>query len=115
MFNIIKTAALSALIGLGGLAAMPASAQADSIQFSFGTHGAGVFVGHGGRHYRPQPARYRECTPNRAVNKAASLGVRNARVRNVNRNAIAVRGRDRHGPVVVRFSRAPGCPIIRIR
>ena len=36
MFNTIKTAALSALIGLGALAAMPATAQADGLYLNFG-------------------------------------------------------------------------------
>lgn len=36
MFNMLKTAMLSAMIGLGGLAAIPAPAQADGIYLNFG-------------------------------------------------------------------------------
>lgn len=116
MFSKVKAAALSALIALGGLAAMPATAQADGFFFGIGPHGGvygGVHAGpsrHYGRHHRVR--HYRACTPRQAVIKASRMGIRNAHVRNVNRNVIRVRGRDWHGRVVVRFARAPGCPVI---
>ena len=36
MFDMLKTAALSAMIGLGAITALPAAAQADSLYLSFG-------------------------------------------------------------------------------
>ena len=56
MFNTIKTAALSALIGLGTLAADPA-AQADSIYLGFGNNNdprVGVYVGDDDDGYSPR-------------------------------------------------------------
>ena len=118
MFNTIKTLALSAMIGLGGLAAMPAAAQADGIYLNFGKNDArfGVYVGdrdtrhwRGGRHFRGG----RACTVNRALNKAERIGLRRVALRKVSRNTIKVSGRDRGDRVTVTFGRGPNCPIIR--
>lgn len=119
MYSKIKTAALSALISLGALAALPATAQADSIYFGFGTHRPGVdfFIGsHDGRvrHWDRRDYR-RDCTPRRAVNKAERMGLRHVYVRNINRNRIRVEGRDHGDRVRVTFARAPGCPVLRVR
>ncbi|MCV0397655.1 MAG: hypothetical protein K5872_17595 [Rhizobiaceae bacterium] len=120
MFSKVKAAALSALIALGGIAAVPATAQADGFFFGVGPSG-GVHVGvHSGprRHYGSMPRRHygrpyaRICTPRAAVAKAASMGVRHARVRSVNYHVIRVRGHDWRGPVLMRFARAPGCPLV---
>lgn len=56
----------------------------------------------------------RECSPERALDKAERMGVRRARVDNVGRRTIDVRGRDRRGDrVVVTFDRRDGrCPVI---
>lgn len=117
MFKIIKTAALSALIGLGGISAMPASAMADGFYLGFGGgHGprVGVYLGDEGRHYRG-PRRARACTPGQAVRKAHRLGIRHARVVRANRNIIRVRGSGRGYNRVAVFARAPHCPVIRVR
>lgn len=111
MFRKIKIAALSAFLGLGTLAAMPATAQADGIYFSFGQGGPRVGVydsGYSHRHYRRHA-----CTPGQAVHKARRHGVRNAHVVRVNRNVIKVRGHRHHHRVKMVFARAPHCPIIR--
>lgn len=120
MFKTIKTAALSALVGLGTLAAIPATAQADSIYLGFGggnsRPGVEFFVGgQSGYSYRPGRHVRRDCTPQRAVNKAERMGLRNVYVRNNNRNRIRVEGRDRGDRVRVTFARAPGCPVINYR
>lgn len=116
MFSKIKIAAVSAIVALGTLAAAPASAGSGVYLGLGGGHhgpGVGVWFGERGhvyrRHHRPH---YRACTPGQAVNKASRMGVRRAHVRRANRNVIRVAGRQRGHHVVVRFARAPGCPVI---
>jgi len=122
MFQMIKNAALSAVLGLGTLAAMPAAAQADSFYFGITPHGprAGVVVdqGHsyrrggdrhwdrGGRHWD------RGCSAGEAVRKAERMGIRRAHVRGENRNVIRVAGRARGHHVTVVFAKAPRCPVV---
>lgn len=121
MLKTIKTAALSALIGIAALGTVvPASAQSGVYLGLGGGHRSpevGVWLGDaGGRSYRRHDDRrysYRRvCSPEQAVNKARRMGVRNAHVRDVNRNSIRVAGRDRGDRVVLRFAREPGCPVI---
>lgn len=109
MFKSIRILALSALVGLGSLAAVPA-ANADGLYFSIGQ----------GHHYRGpvyrrhhvRPIR-QACTPRHALNKAARYGVYRAHVVRANRNVIRVRGFNHRRPVAMTFARAPGCPVIR--
>ncbi len=133
MFNRIKTLgktlALSALIGAGVMSAAPA--HADSLYFSFGSGGsrAGVVIGDSGhaRHWdryddrrdwrdrrdrRDWREARRSCSPERAVNKASRMGIDRARIADVSRNTITVRGRQYGDRVRVTFARAPGCPVI---
>lgn len=129
MFATLKTLTLSAMIGLGGLAALPAAAQADSLYLNLGGHNDarfGVYVGdrdtrywRGDRH-RPDDRWDRRwdrqgdrCTPQRALNKAERLGLRRVQLRDVGRNTITVSGRDRGDRVVVTFGRGRNCPIVR--
>ncbi|WP_336056856.1 hypothetical protein [Nitratireductor sp. CH_MIT9313-5] len=115
MFRKLQIAALTAVMGLGSIAAMPTAAKADGIYFSFGSDGSrsGFYVGDRGRHYRPAPRRYRACTPHRALRKAERLGMRRARITRANRNIIRVTGRTRYGRDSIVFARAPHCPVIR--
>lgn len=111
MLKLAKTAALSTLIGLGLFAAMPAQAQASSMQFT--NANATLTVQWGGQHRwdRRGPV---ACTPGQAVHKAQRMGLRNARVVNANRNVIRVAGRSwRDGRTAIVFARAPHCPVIR--
>lgn len=57
----------------------------------------------------------RECSPERALRKAERMGLRRARVVDVGRRTIDVRGRDRRGDrVTVSFGRRDrDCPILR--
>lgn len=116
MFAKLKTAALAALIGLGAVAAIPATAQADNIYLNYGNRhgGIGMQVGDYDRvDYRRHDRRYRECTPNRAIEKAERNGLRRARVVDVSRRTITVAGRKWGERVRMTFSRAPNCPVVR--
>jgi len=115
MFNKIKIAALSAVVGLGALAAVPATAQADS--FYFGISPAGPSFGfhsgprHPGRGW-DRPSRG-DCDARDALRKADRMGINRTYVRGQNRNVIRVGGINRGRPVTVVFAKAPNCPIIR--
>lgn len=90
--------------------ASAAPAAADSFRF-------GVTIGddrfHQVRDYRPhRPAL---CGPGQALRKAERMGVRRAHVRKVNRRAVVIAGRSRGDHTLVRFARAPGCPVISFR
>lgn len=130
MFKILKTAMLSAMIGLGGLAAMPANALADGIYLNLGNGGGadlGVHVRDGYRNddrwerhdRRDRRDRWdrgyerRGCTPDRALDKADRMGLSRVRVVDVSRRTITVSGRKWHNRVHVTFARAPHCPVIR--
>ena len=124
MFSKLRTAALSAVIGLGALAAMPTTAQADGLYLNFGGghRDAGIGIQLGGRdsaHYRHNRydrrdrRDFRACSPNRAVNKAERMGVRRARVFDVDRRTIEVAGLKHGRRVHLTFGRAGNCPIVR--
>jgi hypothetical protein len=119
MFATLKTAALSAMIGLGAIAAMPAAAQADGVYLNFGGRHdnarVGVYFGDGDRgDYRYHRRHHvRACTAGRALDKAERLGIRRARVVDVDRRSIDVVGRKHGDRVRVTFGRAPNCPIVR--
>ena len=118
MFNTIRTAALSAVIGLGTLAAAPATAQADSFYFGITPQGPtfGFYDGdrRWGRHHRPRYHR-RDCTPRQALRKADRMGVNRAYIRGENRRVIRVAGRTRGHRVAITFAKEPHCPVIRWR
>ena len=122
MLKTFRTAALSALVGLSALAGTAAIAQAEGMYLNFGgERGVGVTVNNGRwddrRDHRrdrwdDRSVRRSFCTPDRAVRKAERLGLRRARVVDVDRRSIDVAGR-RHGHrIVMTFARAPHCPVI---
>ena len=126
MFKFIRTAALSALIGLGAFAAMPATAQAQSggVYLGFGNQGpsVGFHFNDRGRHdfrdrggYRDPGYRHRGCSVREALHKAERMGLRRARVVSENRNVIRVEGRRGHGPRMgmIVFANDRNCPVIR--
>ena len=121
MLTKLKTAALSTLIGLGTLAAIPATAQAEGLYLNYGSgHHSGVGIGvqigdydRDYRDYRRDRRHFRGCTPNRALNKAERLGLRRAHVVDVDRRTIKVSGRKYGERVRITFARAPNCPVIR--
>ncbi|WP_315924209.1 hypothetical protein [Mesorhizobium sp. SP-1A] len=130
MFKTIRTAALSALVGLGALAAIPAVAQADGIYLNYGTRPdtrLGVYVGdrdardwgrdRDARGWGRDRDRYgdrdwrRSCSPDRALDKAERMGLRRARVVDMSRHTIRVAGFKYNSRVTVVFGRDRGCPI----
>lgn len=122
MFKFVRTLTLSAIVGLGAIAAMPAQAGAagGSIYLGFGSSGHGPVAGFRfddrGRHHYRGPGRYhwRECSARDAVRKASRMGLRNARVVDAGRRAIRVAGRGHgHRPAMMVFGKAPSCPILR--
>ncbi|MFD2055761.1 hypothetical protein ACFSQT_22660 [Mesorhizobium calcicola] len=124
MFNTIKTAALSALVGLGTLAAIPA--HADSLYLGFGNNADtrfGVYTGDDGyRHRRDERRGYwrderrdgwrRGCSPDRALDKAERMGLYRARIVDVSRRMVKVVGRQDGDRVVIVFANERGCPVI---
>ncbi len=122
MFNKLKAAAVSALIGITAITAVPATAGESGVYLNFGGRGDGVGVYFGDpdrvqyrehRGYRDRDRYgYRGCTPGRALDKAERMGIRRARIADVSRRTISVVGRSRGDRVHVTFARAPRCPII---
>lgn len=128
MLHKIRTAAISAMIGLGALAAIPATAQADSFYFGISPNGprAGVIIDQGhtrdrhddrwdrGRWDRRHWDRRsdRSCTPNEALRKADRMGLDRAYVRYTTWRSIVVAGRSHWRHVTVEFAKAPNCPVI---
>lgn len=127
MFKFLRTLTLSAIVGLGAMAALPASADAagGSIYLGFGSpdHGPNArfrFDDRGRHHYRGPdrhgPGRYgpRECAARDAVRKASRMGLRNPRVVDVSRRTVKVAGRGHgHRPAVLVFGNTPSCPVLR--
>ncbi|TGQ36479.1 MULTISPECIES: hypothetical protein [unclassified Mesorhizobium] len=116
MFNTIKTAALSALVGLGTLAAIPA--HADSIYLGFGNDNdprVGVYTGGDDRYYREHRRERdwrRSCSPERALDKAERMGLHRARIVDISRRTVKVAGRQYGDRVVIVFANERGCPVI---
>ena len=116
MFNTMKTAALSALVGLGTLAAIPA--HADSLYLGFGNNNDtrfGVYAGDDGYRHRRDERRgewRRGCSPDRALDKAERMGLHRVRIVDVSRRTVKVMGRQDGDRVVVVFANERGCPVI---
>lgn len=135
MLKILRNLTLSALVGLGTIAAIPAAAEAasGSVYLGFGSgQNQGInfrFDDRGRHHYRGERhrserhhserrghgSRYmRECSPREALGKASRMGLRRARIVDVNRRTIRVAGRSNgHRPATFIFGKAPSCPILR--
>jgi hypothetical protein len=125
MLKMIKTAVLSALIGLGGLAAIPAAAQADGLYLNFGGNPDvrfGVYAGDRYDRYHDRYDRYdrrdwrrdwrRGCSAQRALNKAERMGLRRARIVDASRRTVKVVGRKFNHRQIVVFANQRGCPVI---
>ena len=112
MFNTIKTAALSGLVALGTLAAVPA--HADSIYLGFGNNHhdrrTGVYIGDDDGFRRDR--NFRRCSPDRALDKAERMGLHRARIVDISRHTVKVAGRQYGDRVVIVFANERGCPVI---
>ena len=61
------------------------------------------------RYYDERP----RCSEGRALRKAERMGIRRARIADIGRRTIEVRGRDRYGErIYVTFGRQPSCPVL---
>ena len=113
MFNTMKTAALSALVGLGTLASIPA--HADNLYLGFGNNEPRVGVYVDDYRYRRDERRddwRRGCSPDRALNKAERMGLHSTRIVDVNRRTVKVVGRQDGDRIVIVFANERGCPVI---
>ncbi|MEX0953887.1 MAG: hypothetical protein WDZ83_01590 [Rhizobiaceae bacterium] len=131
MFNKIRTAALSAVIGLGTLAAVPATAQADSFYFGISPNGPSFgFNSDSSRQYdrrrddrrwgRDQGPRHLrrgwdQCSSNEALRKADRMGIARAYVRGANHQVIRIGGRKGGHRVAITFGKAANCPVVAWR
>ncbi|MCJ8519296.1 hypothetical protein ABID21_002491 [Pseudorhizobium tarimense] len=119
MTNFFMKAGIAALIALGGFSATASTAAAAGSEFR-------IFVQQGwddrgdwrrDRHHDrwdgPRHHRGGRCAPWLAEEKARHMGLRRARVVDVDRRTVTVIGRDRHGRDRVVFANDRGCPVIR--
>ncbi|CAD7023914.1 hypothetical protein REJC140_00370 [Pseudorhizobium endolithicum] len=116
MTNILVKTGIAALIALAGFSASASTAAASGSEFR-------ILVQHGwddrgrDRHHdrwdRPRRDRGGRCAPWLAEEKARHMGLRRARVVDVDRRTVTVVGRDRRGRDRVVFANDRGCPLIR--
>ena len=113
------------LIGCALLAsatmAVPVQASAQDIELEIGRDGLRIERDCNPRYedcYRGERRGYYDddrprCSEGRALRKAERMGIRRARIADVGRRTIDVRGRDRYGErIYVTFGRQPNCPIL---
>lgn len=121
-----KAAVLSAVVAVSALAGSSVGASADGLRLSIDEDGdARVGIEISDR-YRPDRGwderrgddrrdwrddRRPSCSPWRAEDKARNMGLRRARVVDVNGHRIVVQGHKWGDRQTVIFSRAPGCPV----
>jgi hypothetical protein len=127
MRAILRSSALAVAVTLAGMPVGAASAQ--DMELHLGDNGPQLRLRRDcdpdredcrdrGDHRRDRDrerwSSRRECSPERALDKADRMGVRRARIDDVGRRTISVRGRDRHGDrIVVTFDRRDGrCPVL---
>jgi hypothetical protein len=125
MLKSIKMAGLAVAVTLGGLW-FSAPSFAQDVEFMIGPDGLRIRT----REYcedNPYDRRCREyrrdryddngygrrCDPEDAMDKARRMGVRRARVVDVDRRTIDVAGRWRGDRVILTFGRRGNCPLIR--
>jgi len=116
MFDKIKMIAASAVVALGAITAVPATAQADSFYFGIGGGATDVqfrFRENDRDRHGPRFGRDRGCSVREALNKAQRMGLRRVHVRGENRRVIRVAGSQRGRTVIVAFANARNCPVIR--
>lgn len=127
MKKLVKTAILSAIVGLGVMAAAPSSASAEPVGifwsaqdaafgFYFGESARPAWrhgYGHGRRDWRDRRYRRAYCSTGYALRKAERLGFHRPRISRITYRTISVKGHVHGRHAYVRFARAPYCPIAR--
>lgn len=118
MRNIVIGCALLASAGM----AVPMQASAQDIELEIGRDGLRIDRDCNPRYedcYRERRSDYDydydrpRCSEGRALRKAERMGIRRARIADVGRRTIEVRGRDRYGErIYVTFGRHPSCPVL---
>ena len=116
MRNILIGCALLASASM----AVPVQASAQDIELEIGRDGLRIERDCNPRYedcYRGERRGYYDdrprCSEGRALRKAERMGIRRARIADVGRRTIDVRGRDRYGErIYVTFGRHPSCPIL---
>lgn len=130
MQKFLVRSAAAFVMGLSGMAAVPQFASAQGVEFQIGPDGLRVRPDDRRCDPRYEDCRrdeYRRrdnddgdrrlsrrsfCTEERALDKAARMGVRRAVVEDSDSRTIEVRGRTRQGErVYLTFGRAPNCPV----
>lgn len=115
MTNLIVKTGIAALIAMAGLSGTVSTAAAAGPEF-------GIYIQHRGhdrdrdRWERPRHDRHHRggrCSPWLAEEKASRMGLRRARVVDIDRRTVTVIGRDRHGRDRIVFANDRGCPVIR--
>jgi hypothetical protein len=120
MTSIIKTALVAVSLVAAGLGASATTASASNVGFGIVIGGGGGSGWHGGHfggpgwHGGPRYGRG-VCAPGHALQKARGMGIRNARIVDVNHRTIRVAGHDRGGHVRAVFANDRGCPVVRVR
>lgn len=117
MKTFIKTAFVALSLAAAGIAASaPAASAADArfvITIDGGRHGGWDRHGDWGRHGGRD--RGGECSIGRALDKAQSMGLRRARVTDVNRRFVEVSGRHRGDYGRIIFANDRRCPVVAVR
>jgi hypothetical protein len=118
MTNFIVKTGIAALIALTGFAGTATVAAAQGPEFGIYIQHRGGWDGDrhrdrdrwdGPRHHQ----RGGRCSPRLAEEKARHMGLRRARVVDVDRRTVTVVGRDRRGRDRIVFANDRGCPVIR--
>lgn len=112
MKQLLAKAGLTVLIAVSGFAAPLATASAADNGMRVEVQWRGDDRG-GPRHHGRGPDRRAGCAPWHAEDKAARMGLRRARVVDMNRRVVVVAGFDRRGRDRIVFANQRGCPIIR--
>jgi hypothetical protein len=112
MIRLLQTAALAAIVGFAGIAPTTAPVMAQGFELELGEDGLRISPD-GGRTYRRDERRGRRCDPDRALYKAERMGVRRARISDIGRRTVTVRGRTRDGDRVrLVFGQSRSCPLL---
>ncbi|MFN3548944.1 MAG: hypothetical protein ACK4U0_15770 [Mesorhizobium sp.] len=124
MTSLIKTALVAISLAAAGLGASATTASASNVGFGIVIGGGGHYGGpgwHGGHHGGPgwhggpRGGRHNGfCAPGHALQKANWMGIRHARVVDVNFRTVRVDGRKHGMPVRAVFANDRGCPVVRV-